>query len=249
MATLAGFGDEEGAVRIGEQMMRMAGGRPGRAPELMYANYDLQVWDLSAVRAETIADMESHGGLGTTFAASGAGLSVATLEAQMHDLEAAALRLKTTPVDEKNASDVATAASDRALMAEEAGDFKTGAKEWDAFAVAYADPTVPTGNPQNICSAAVTYERTGKSAKAEAALKPFGGFTFVDCYRFRGDVLDLRGDWSGAQEWYAKAVKLAPSIPSGYYSWVSRSPNTGPSPVRPRSSRMPTRRGRTGPVP
>ena len=40
----------------------------------------------------------------------------------------------------------------------------------------------------------------------------------MDCNRFRGDVLDLRGDWSGAQEWCAKAVKLAPSIPSGYYS-------------------------------
>jgi tetratricopeptide (TPR) repeat protein len=38
-------------------------------------------------------------------------------------------------------------------------------------------------------------------------------------YRFRGDVLDLRGDWTGAQRWYGKAVELAPSIPSGYYSW------------------------------
>jgi len=40
-----------------------------------------------------------------------------------------------------------------------------------------------------------------------------------DCYRFRGDVLDLRGDWVAAQEWHTKAVKLAPSMPSGYYSW------------------------------
>ena len=36
----------------------------------------------------------------------------------------------------------------------------------------------------------------------------------------KGDYLqDLRSDWTGAQEWYAKAVKLGPSIPSGYYSW------------------------------
>ncbi len=41
----------------------------------------------------------------------------------------------------------------------------------------------------------------------------------VQCDRFRGDVLNLRGDWSGAQAWYAKAVKLAPDVPSGYYSW------------------------------
>jgi tetratricopeptide (TPR) repeat protein len=65
----------------------------------------------------------------------------------------------------------------------------------------------------------VAYEKTGQSGKADAALKPFGNLTFVNCYRFRGDVFDLRGDWTGAQEWYAKAVMLGPSIPSGYYSW------------------------------
>ena len=48
---------------------------------------------------------------------------------------------------------------------------------------------------------------------------PLATVTFVDCYRFRGDILDLRGDWADAQEWYAKAVKLGPSMPSGYYSW------------------------------
>ena len=137
----------------------------------------------------------------------------------MHDVEAAALRLKTTPVDEKNVPDVAAAAMDRALLAEEVGDLKAAAQEWDAFAVAYANPTVSTANPQNICYAAVTYEKTGQPAKADAALNAVGKLTFVDCYRFRGDLLDLRGDWAGAQAWYAKAVKLGPSIPSGYYSW------------------------------
>jgi len=32
-------------------------------------------------------------------------------------------------------------------------------------------------------------------------------------------VLGSRADWAGAQDWYEKGVKLAPSIPSGYYSW------------------------------
>ena len=120
----------------------------------------------------------------------------------MHDVEAATLRLRTTPVDEKNPGDVAAAA-----------------KEWDAFVVAYADPAVSTSNPPYICFAAVSYEKTGQPGKADAALNAVGNLTFVDCYRFRGDVLELRGDWAGAQDWYAKAVKLAPSIPSGYYSW------------------------------
>jgi len=89
----------------------------------------------------------------------------------------------------------------------------------DLKAAAYANPTVSTAVPQYICFAAPTYEKTGQPAKTEAALNAVGTLTLVDCYRFRGDVLDERGDWVGAQAWYAKAVKLGPSVPSGYYSW------------------------------
>jgi tetratricopeptide (TPR) repeat protein len=220
MAALGGIGDEEGVVRVAEQMMKAAGGRPGRAPENDYGNYDAVVWDLPADRAALIADMESTSGVGTQGFATGAeNLSVAQLEVQMHDVEAAALRLKTTPVDERNVPDVAQAEMDRALLAEEGRELMTAGREWDAFAVAYANPIVSSHATASICYAAATYEKTGQPAKADAALKPFGNFTFADCYRFRGDVQDLRGDWAGAQEWYAKAVKLAPSIPSGYYSW------------------------------
>ena len=43
--------------------------------------------------------------------------------------------------------------------------------------------------------------------------------TYVDCYRFRGDILNGRGDWAGAQKAYAEAVALAPDLPASYYSW------------------------------
>jgi hypothetical protein len=222
-------------VAVGDGMiMRMADGHGGVEVDLTWlggrvafakpkSSYALFWCGLDFIGRDGImtADMESHGGVGTvtTGGSSSENLSVALLEVQMHDRESAALRLKTTLVDEKNASDVAEAAIPRALLAEEGGDFGAAAKVWDTFAAAYADPTFATANPQYICFAAVTYEKTGQPAKADAALKPFGNGTLVDCYRFKGDVLDLRGDWSGAQEWYAKAVKLAPSIPSGYYSW------------------------------
>jgi tetratricopeptide (TPR) repeat protein len=107
----------------------------------------------------------------------------------------------------------------RALRAEEMSDLKAAAREWDAYAEAYANRNVSTNNPHTICFAALSYEKTGQSAKAEAALNAVGALTLVDCDRFRADILDLRGDWPSAQAWYAKAVKLAPSIPSGYYSW------------------------------
>ncbi|MHB8477780.1 MAG: tetratricopeptide repeat protein [Steroidobacteraceae bacterium] len=220
MYALAGLGDEEGVVRVAEKMKKAAGGRPGRVPENMYQNYDQIVWDLPSLRASNIADIESNSGIGSGGAAAGAEiLTVAQLEVQMHDVEAAALRLKATPVDEKNLPDVAYAEFDRALLAEETGDLKAAAKQWDTFAVTYTNPIVSTGNPPYICNAAVTYEKTGQPAKADAALNAVGKLTFVDCYRFKGDVFDLRGDWLGAQAWYANAVKLGPSIPSGYYSW------------------------------
>lgn len=220
MDSLLDLGDEEGAIETAKQMMERAGPRPGRVPELFYENYDLAVWDLPAAHSSAIADMEAHRGIGTTSFATGAeNLNVAVLEVQMHDVDSAELRIKTTRVDEKSPPDVATAADARAQLAEERGDLKEAAREWDSFATEYANPLVSSVGPQFICFAAVTYEKTGQRAKADAALNAVGKVTLVDCYRFRGDVLDLRGDWAAAQEWYAKAVKLAPSIPSGYYSW------------------------------
>jgi len=220
MYALNGLGDEEGLVRVSAQLMQAAGGRPGRAPEHEYQNYDRTVWDLPAERAEAIADVESHSGIGTTGSAGGAeNLQIAQYEVQMHDVEGAALRLNTTPVDAKYAPDLAQATFVRALLAEEKGDPQAAAREWDTYAEAYANPSVRTNDPHTICFAAASYEKTGQPAKAEAALDAVGSLTLVDCDRFRGDILDLRGDWPNAQLWYAKAVKLAPSIPSGYYSW------------------------------
>jgi tetratricopeptide (TPR) repeat protein len=57
----------------------------------------------------------------------------------------------------------------------------------------------------------------GHPDKADAALK--AGGHFVDCWRFRGDILDHRGDWAGAQKAYAAAVGLAPDLPAAWYSW------------------------------
>jgi tetratricopeptide (TPR) repeat protein len=220
MYALNGLGDEEGLVRVSEQLMKAAGGRPGRAPEHEYQNYDRTVWDLPAERAEAIADMESHNGIGTRGSAGGAeNLQIAQYEVQMHDVEAATLRINTTPVDTNYTPDVAQSTFVRALLAEENNDLKAAAREWDAYGEAYANPSVRTNNPQMICYAAPSFEKTGQTAKAEVALNAVGELTLVDCDRFKADVLDLRGDWPSAQVWYAKAVKLAPSIPAGYYSW------------------------------
>ena len=110
--------------------IRAAGGRPGKAPEYEYQNYDTIVWDLPAVRASNIADMESHSGIGTASGAAGPlNLAVAQFEVQMHDPEGAALRLKTTRVDDKAAVDVAASSFAGAILAEETGDLKAAAAQ------------------------------------------------------------------------------------------------------------------------
>ena len=133
------------------------------------------------------------------------------------------MRLKTAVWDPKSPANKAQFLLTQALLAEEVGDLGAAAKSWDGYAELYALPLIASGNPPDICRAAVTYEKTGQSAKADAALaaplKRVGISTYVDCYRHTGDVLELRGDWPGAQQWYAKAIKLVPSSPAGYYSW------------------------------
>jgi tetratricopeptide (TPR) repeat protein len=87
----------------------------------------------------------------------------------------------------------------------------------EAFGVAYANPVVSSNYPGYPCWIAPAEEAAGRSDKADAALK--AGGHFVDCARFRGDILDHRGDWQGAQHAYAEAVAIAPDLPAGYYSW------------------------------
>jgi hypothetical protein len=81
-----------------------------------------------------------------------------------------------------------------------------------------------TNNPGYTYWIAPAEEAAGHPDKADAVLKAAG--TFVDCYRFRADILDHRSDWAGAEKFYADAVALAPDLPAGYYSWDWRSPVT-----------------------
>jgi TPR repeat len=219
MVSLGNTGDVEGLIKVGKEMIRIAGGRPGRAAENFYGVYDSWVDNLQALRAEQLADMEASGG-GTLTTTSGAeGLSVAWTEVLLHETDAARLRLQTTVWDKNSLPDVAIASLVETLLAAELGDLASSANAWDVFAKAYADPAVAAQNTPMICYSAPTYEKTGQSRKAEAALEAVGALTIPNCYFNRADVVDLRGDWTGAKEWYVKAIKLAPSYPDGYYAW------------------------------
>jgi tetratricopeptide (TPR) repeat protein len=220
---LQGTGQLEAAIKMGEQQIRMAGGRPGRSPEVMYRTYDFLVGDFQAYHNAIIDDLNKYNGVGTFAAAMGDENNfVLITEVLMHDVDRAQLHTSTMQIDEKNIADVAVTTELKMMLAEEAGDFTTAAHEWDAFFNAAPNETNFGSTAILNCYAAPTYEKSGQSTKADKGLLAADNATdgrYYDCAVAKGDVLALRGNWIGAQEWYAKAIGLAPSSPFAYNSY------------------------------
>jgi tetratricopeptide (TPR) repeat protein len=209
------LGDDEGVWRLSEKVRKIAGGRPGRAPDAIYSDVDALSWNLPTLLAGFTADAEASSGVGTfTYTA---GPQIALVEALMHDPVAAELALQMTKPDPSEPTIVPTTHFVHGLLATEAGDAVRAVNEMEAFLRAYSNPAVSWDDYGYHCWVAPAEEAAGHPDKADAVLKTAG--TFQDCYRFRADILDGRGDWKGAQEWYAKSVELAPDLPAGYYSW------------------------------
>jgi tetratricopeptide (TPR) repeat protein len=207
--------DEEGAWKAAEDMRTVAGGRPGKAHEIYYQNWDYLTWNLLAWMEESKADAEANSGMGT--GQSSAGPILADIYARLHDPEAAELSLKTTKEATGDLTIAAMTHFVRGRLAAEVGDLHAAETEMEAFGIDYANPPESTNNPGYNCWIAPAEEAAGHPDKADQVLRTGG--SFVDCYRFRADILDGRGDWSGAQKIYAQAVALAPDLPAAYYSW------------------------------
>jgi tetratricopeptide (TPR) repeat protein len=105
------------------------------------------------------------------------------------------------------------------MLAQARGDAQEAARQMEAMQAQYAVPSVWQSSTALLCFAAPIYESAGLPTKADAVFASLEPLTFLDCARFKADILDARGDWEGAQQWYAKAINLVPSLPAGYYSW------------------------------
>jgi hypothetical protein len=134
------LGDEEGAWRIGKDMLKVAGGRPARAPEIAYGDFDLLVWDLPAVLGEFTRDAESSSGVGTM--SFNVGPQIALVDAWLHDPVAAELALQTTRPDARDPTIAADTHLVRGILAIESGGYARAVSEMEAFLPSYADPVV-----------------------------------------------------------------------------------------------------------
>jgi tetratricopeptide (TPR) repeat protein len=213
--SLSLMGDEEDAWRAGETMRKAAGGRPGSAPEIMYTNLDELTWNLLPSLDAFTADADSSAGAGSS--SSSAAVSIADVQARLHNPQAAELALRTMRPLPNDPTIEAVSHFVRGELALEAGNSERAMTEMEAFGQAYRDPVISSNFPSFNCWIAPAEEAAGHPDRADAVLKTAG--TYVDCYRFRGDILDHRGDWPGAQKAYAAAVELAPDLPAGYYTW------------------------------
>jgi len=209
------LGDEQAAWRIGMEMLRYAGGRPGRVSELWYHNFDDLTGDLLAERDALVADRDSTAGTGQTFRIN---QQIAEVEIRLHDPIAAGQAFGLIEPSQDLWAESRWHAV-RAEMAAEAGDVQSAASEIEAATTACAQSSTRGSGSclVLICPMALFEEQAGHHDKADAALGARGHY--LDCFRFRGDILDDRGDWAGAQKAYADAVVLAPDLPAGYYSW------------------------------
>jgi tetratricopeptide (TPR) repeat protein len=210
------LGEEENAWKAGEAMRALARGRPGRAPETYYQNFDTFTWNLETLLNETVADADASGGLGSNIGGVAA-VNIADIDVRLHDSAAAELSLQTVKPDPADHATAAMVHFVQGRLAMEAADTATSVAEMEAFQTTYANPEVSSQYPGYLCWVAATEAAAGRPEKADLALSTAG--SYVDCYRFRGDILDGRGDWEGAQKAYAAAVTLAPDLPAGYYSW------------------------------
>jgi tetratricopeptide (TPR) repeat protein len=210
------IGDEEGVWKSAQELRKIAGGQPGRAPEATYEIFNSVTWDIQAIVKGINLNAESTSGTGTyTFAT---GPYVAFYEAFLHDPVASELALRATKPDASDQTIGPLTHLARGLMFGELGDRARAVSELEPYLAAYfANPAVVWATASFHCWVAPAEEAAGYPDKADAILKTGGAFE--DCYRFHGDILDARGDWKGAQEWYDKSVALAPDLPSGYYSW------------------------------
>jgi tetratricopeptide (TPR) repeat protein len=207
------LGDEEGAWKLAETMRAQAGGRPGAAPEIAYATEDYLTQNLLAARAALIADAESHAGIGSNVAGNNA--LIAALDVDLHDADDLRLRQETFDLHDPYTAAIAHYINGR--LAQESNGTATFLREMEAYAAANAEPAVSYGDTSYNCSVAPAEEAAGHPDRADAAIK--AGGHFVDCIRFKADILDRRGDWPAAQRTYAEAVAMAPDLPSAYYSW------------------------------
>jgi tetratricopeptide (TPR) repeat protein len=214
------LGQEEAAYQTGirfEQLTHRGSWFAAHVPEIQYQELDNLRMDFPAEHRAFLADESAHDGQGST-TVQDAPLDAEQL-ARMHADKQAAFTLQTSPGAGTDHFVMAQTVYVQGLMAMDQQKYAQAASDLemvDSLSVQY--PVLQgdfISNP--VCYLGLAEELAGHPDKADAAIAKGGHF--VNCYRFKADIADHRGDWAQAQKDYVAAVALAPSLPMAYQSW------------------------------
>jgi len=110
----------------------------------------------------------------------------------------------------------------------QAGDWSAAIAHWQASLAAWREKAPsPFDGPKFVALMMATHERPwialslahlGKFAQAHHEIDQTPRDCY-DCERVRGTIDAMQGNWGGAQYWFARAVKQAPSIPFADVDW------------------------------
>lgn len=219
MATQMAGGDEEGAYRTGRTLERL-GHRYGwfgaKAPIASFEPMNLLLQDMPASLQASLEDQAANGSSGSAFIE--ATPADAETYARLHDDRQARLQLQSSIGADNDPWVLGQTLYVKGMMALNRSDTAQALIEYEALTAALAQtPELVSNIYSPHCWIALAEELGGHPEHADAALAKGGHL--VDCYRFKGDITDHRGDWVQAQKDYAAAVALAPDLPAAYQSW------------------------------
>ncbi|MGA9853184.1 MAG: tetratricopeptide repeat protein [Gammaproteobacteria bacterium] len=214
------LGQEEAAYRTGlhlENAAHRGSWFAARMPALYYQVTDYLRMDLPAQHLELLADEAAHGGQGSQLALD-APLDAEFL-ARMHADQQALLTLQTSPGSGSDSYVLAETAFVQGLMALDQQNYVHATSAFETTDALLIQNPTQQANFLTLpaCYLGLALEFAGQSVQADTAMAK-GGHV-VDCYRFKANIADHRGDWAQAQQDYQAAVNLAPSLPMAYQSW------------------------------
>ncbi len=199
------------AWRAGEDMRRAAGSRPGRAPEKYYQNWDALTWNLAGMartpplktRNPTPEPELCRPQWGR------AGRSLCT-HARCREPPNSPLRPpRPTAMTRASARSpiLFTAVGRRGRRYQQ-----VGGRDGSVQARLRQSLSLDQLPGLRLLDRA---RRGGGRASRQGGRELKSAGTFVDCYRFRGDILDGRGDWTGAQTGVCRRGRAGPR-PAGW---------------------------------
>ncbi|KAF0654996.1 Tetratricopeptide repeat family protein [Cyanobium sp. Copco_Reservoir_LC18] len=216
MLTTVVMGKEQEAWEYGKKHLQRQGGRATTRKELGSGQWNQLTWNLQAWRAVLADDALQYQGIG-----SGNQLRhpvIALIDTRLHDLDGARFHLSLGSGTSSDSTIKARSHFVRGRIAALTGNTTVALREMESFKSEYERKgTVSANMPGYLCWVALAQEEAGRPQEADQTLREAG--RYVNCLRFKGDILDRRGDWENAQLAYAESVRMAPDLPAGYYSW------------------------------